>query len=125
MNEDKNTTIKQFILQNPATLMQKYFEHTFHIPMLFYHQKKDICMHIVLKDDIQIPWTTFEYVFSHIQKNKPWNESTTVFIRKKDALLSKALGEFQVHNHRDCIKFRFDLQTVLNEFPEYFETKNL
>ena len=78
-------------------------------------------MHLVLKRDVQIPWTSFEYVFSHIQKNKLWNESTTIFIRKRDGPLSKALGEFQVHNHRDCIKFRFDLQTVLNEFPEYFD----
>jgi len=119
-----NTQIKEFIEKNTGRLVEKYFEHTFHCPMLFYHQKKDICMHISVKPVAPIHWENLNYTFSHIQKKKEWNESTTLSVIQ-NGKVSKALGEFQVHNHRDCIKFRFDLQTLLDMFPDSFEIVHL
>ena len=55
---------------------------------------------------------------SHIKKNKPWNESSCICIEKNGKFIT--LGEFQVHNHRDCIKFRWCFKVLLTEFAEYF-----
>jgi len=115
---DKHIQIKQFIQQNLELMLAKYFENTFHCPILFYHQKKNICMHIERKIDKPILWSTYNFTFSHIKRGKEWNESTTVYIN--NGTVTKALGEFQIHNHRDCIKFRFDLQNILNVFEESF-----
>lgn len=40
-------------------------------------------------------------------KIEQWNESNTV---KYDGL---TIGEFQVHNHRSCFKFRFQMANLL------------
>jgi hypothetical protein len=37
-----------------------------------------------------------------------WKESTTLKIG------NKSIGEFQIHNNRDCIKFRFNIETLIS-----------
>lgn len=46
--------------------------------------------------------------FSFTQTVDSWNESNTVKYR------GKSIGEFQVHNNRDCLKFRFNMDSVVS-----------
>ena len=48
-----------------------------------------------------------------------WKESSTVYI---DDI---SIGEFQIHNHRDCIKFRWSFEKILNLFKDNFEIIDL
>ena len=72
---------------------------------------------IKLKENIN--WSNYTISFSHILKNKEWNESTCISIN------GFTIGEFQVHNHRDCIKFRWAFEKLLQFFNNNFEIINL
>lgn len=50
-------------------------------------------------------WTDFEISFSRTLDN--WNESCTVRIN------GVSIGEFQVHNSRNCFKFRFNIAGLI------------
>ena len=115
--EEINGLIKQYIQDNIFELLREYFSHTFDCPMIYYNKKADIVQFITCKQLIE--WSTISSLsFSHIKKNKLWNESSCICIEKNGKLIT--LGEFQVHNHRDCIKFRWCFKVLLTEFAEYF-----
>ena len=112
-----NGLIKQYIQDNIFELLKEYFSHTFDCPMIYYNKKADVVQFITVNQ--QIDWSTISSLsFSHIKKNKMWNESSCICIEKNGKLIT--LGEFQVHNHRDCIKFRWCFKVLLVEFSEYF-----
>jgi hypothetical protein len=109
--------IKTFIETNISNMLYKYFELTFDCPIIYYNQKKDTVKLIYIFD--KIDWQKYTIEFSHIKKNKIWNESTTIYINKTP------IGEFQIHNHRDCIKFRWAFENLLKLFENTFNITNL
>ena len=113
---ENNTTlaeIKEFIENNPAYLLNKYIENTFCCPTVYYNQKKDLAMFITLKQDIN--WCNNEISFTHKLKNKAWNESSTIKIG------TTSIGEFQIHNNRNCIKFRWAFEKLLKKYSDNFD----
>ena len=117
--------IKGFILSNVPKLMREYFHHTFHCPVLFYHQKSDIVKYIQRNIDVQpIAWNDLEYEFSYTRSaNQTWNESTQLAIKHNSEFVT--IGEFQVHNHRSGIKFRFVLNKLLKIFGDQFNVQTV
>lgn len=113
---------KEFIEMNLPILLEDYTEKTFHCPVVFYNEAEGVCKWIELKSPID--WSAYTFKFSHQLKEKTWNESATVYV-DTDAGKPRSIGEFQVHNHRDCIKFRFDLKALLNLFPDNFHVEDL
>jgi hypothetical protein len=109
--------IKAHIEQNVKSMMDIYFDLTFDCPVLYYNQKSDKLQLIKLTK--KIDWSDQVIEFSHNKKNKEWGESSTISIN------NVTIGEFQVHNHRDCIKFRWAFENLLSKFPESFEIVNL
>ena len=123
-NLDQNVTleeIKTFIPENIENLLDTYFENTFDCPIIYYNKHKNIALFI--KTICKIDWNITPIIFGHIKKNKVWNESTTIAIEKNGKTIS--IGEFQVHNHRDCIKFRWCFENIINNFNENFEITNI
>lgn len=120
-----NDSIKSYIESNVVSMMPKYIESTFHCPVLFYHEGKNVCQIITLTTPL--PWADTTLSLSHQEKKKAWNESSTLYVQRliKDKQIKKTLGEFQVHNHRNCIKFRFDLKGLLVIFPECFTVRDV
>jgi len=104
--------IKEYIQANLPKLLKKYFEHTFDCSVVYYNEKSKICWFINKIQDIA--WENCVFEFSHVQNNKKWNESTTIKIN------NVSIGEFQVHNHRDCIKFRWCFENLVNMFSDCF-----
>ena len=105
--------IKSFIQNNLNRCLTSYFENTFHCDVVFYGKKQDT---VQLIESKPIDWTNRAYELS--RKDEAWRESTTLRVKQNDRWHS--LGEFQVHAHRDCIKFRFNLKTLLTVFPDSF-----
>ena len=115
INEETNSNIKSYITQNQNInfMLNEYMAHTFDVPMLYYNKKRNTMLYIKLINPIL--WNDYLIEFSHITKNKVWNESSTIKIN------TKTIGEFQVHNKRNCIKFRWCFEQMLILFKSNFE----
>ena len=105
--------IKDYILNNVTSMLCVYLSNTFDCPIIYYNKNRDLVQFIKMKQPID--WSLYKIEFSHINKMKKWNESTTISIN------NICIGEFQVHNHRDCIKFRWAFEKLLALFGEHFE----
>lgn len=105
--------IKHYIQNNIDDILNIYYKCTFDCPIIYYNKKKNLVYFI--KSIREIEWNKQEIEFSHIKKQKIWNESSSISIR------NITIGEFQVHNHRDCIKFRWFFENLLKMFNDSFE----
>ena len=105
--------IKNYIETNINQLLEVYSANTFDCPIVYYNKHKKLMLFIKLKNNIN--WINNEITFSHIVKNKKWNESSCIMIN------NITIGEFQIHNNRDCIKFRWCFEKLLNLFKDHFD----
>lgn len=95
----ENTDLKQFIYDNIELIVNEMYMHLFCCDYTLFLNffNGEYC--IINKNENQRKFANLEF-------NKPlnyWNESITI----KDTL--KNVAEIQIHNKRDCVKFRFFL----------------
>ena len=109
--------IKEYIISNIANMLNIYFDLTFDCPIIYFNKKSNVLQLIKLTE--KIDWKNYLIEFSHIKKNKHWNESSTISIN------NTSIGEFQLHKHRDCIKFRWCFEKLLKHFVKSFTIINL
>lgn len=109
--------IKNYIETNVKLILKEYIIHTFDCPVAYYNKYANIILFVELKESID--WTNYTIIFSHNIKNKQWNESSCISINET------TIGEFQIHNHRDCIKFRWSFEKLLKLFLNNFNIRNL
>lgn len=107
LTEDEN--IKEYIEANTASMLKKYWNCTYDVPVLYYNEQRD---KICFIKELNPPDFEQENI-SFTRTGKYWNESTTVKYK------GKSIGEFQVHNNRNCIKFRWIQQNL--EFKDVIE----
>ena len=101
---------KEMVLGNIEKIMPIYVEHLFDSDwLLWIYEEKDGFKHQeISKDSIkQFVWERDRFTFTK-STIEEWNESNTV---KYDG---KSIGEFQVHQNRNCFKFRFNMQNLLD-----------
>lgn len=110
--------IKAFIIENINTILSDYFKHTFDCDIFYYNEPKDKCLYIKTIKDIE--WRDCRFKFT--RNLDTWNESTTLHILTPKPV---TIGEFQIHNNRDGIKFRWNFEKVLNVFKDSFDIKEL
>jgi hypothetical protein len=110
-------SIKTHIEKNVCDMLKIYFENTFDCPIIYYNKHKNILKFVKAKNEIN--WNEYLIEFSHKKKNKEWCESSTISIAGKN------VGEFQVHNNRNCVKFRWFFENLLRDFAESFDITNL
>lgn len=109
LQEVTNEEFKKMVYKHIADIMPIYVEHLFDSDWLLwiYLDKSDYTFRAISQVDIkEYKWdiTKFSFTKPSIEQ---WNESNTV---KYDGL---TIGEFQVHSHRSCFKFRFHLANLL------------
>jgi len=109
--------IKKYIQDNVLFLTEIYCLNTFDCPIIYYNKHKNLLLFVKLKKPIN--WSDQNILFSHKIKNKKWNESSTIIIN------NTTIGEFQIHNNRDCIKFRWAFEKLLHLFKDNFEIIDL
>lgn len=105
--------IKRYIELNVKQMLNIYSQYTFDCPIIYYNQHFDKLLFIKLKNNIN--WNEHNITFKHLLENKIWNESAVIRIN------NITIGEFQVHNHRNCIKFRWNFEKILSLFNDNFE----
>ena len=116
-----NDDIKQYIMVNLKSMLPHYFNYTFDSPIVYYNQHTDKIVYINTLSSIE--WEPVACRFSHMQNNTQWNESTTVSMVRDDK--SYSVAEFQIHNNRNGVKFRWNLDTLLKYFPQHFDVTQL
>ena len=108
--EVTSDSFKKMVYENIEKIMPIYLEHLFDSDWLLwiYETKNGFEYKEISGDSI----TKFEWDREKFSYTKPtleeWNESNTV---KYDGI---TIGEFQVHKNRNCFKFRFNMQNLLN-----------
>lgn len=113
---DKNI-FKRMVYESINHLMKIYIEHLFdsdYLLRIYKNKNEDVALSGNIYD-FQIVEKNTGYNFfwdkSKFQFSKPkiedWNESNTVYYDKV------SIGEFQVHNNRNCFKFRFNFDNLL------------
>lgn len=110
--------IKEYIINNVKTLLDAYMLHTFDCPIIYYNKNKNLLLFVKLKEPIN--WINYNIQFSHNVKNKKWNESSSIMLDELNTI-----GEFQIHTHRNGIKFRWMFEKLLNIFKDNFEIVTL
>ena len=104
---------KSFSIENIDLVMQKYWNNLFDSDYLIYfynildrNGKLNIRPEYIVLSSLDSPeWNKNEFSFT--QGIESWNESSTVKYK------NLTIGEFQVHNNRDCFKFRFNMQSII------------
>lgn len=117
----ENKTIKEFILKHPKNLFALYLENLFCCDYVLYVKQQNSTKYDM--DIIDVKNIKFSELKQKIESDtfiftknlNNWNESATMKVDYKidDKKNLISLGEYQIHNNRNCIKFRFDLKNLL------------
>ena len=117
-NED--VELKKYIQNNVKTMLKSYDFYTFDCPMIYYNKKTGSLQYITKIKDIE--WHKYTFDFSHLHNKKnnyEWKESSSLYLLENNKKIT--IGEFQIQNHRDSIKFRWSFINLLKIFSEHFE----
>ena len=112
--ENRVFLFKEFSLNNICEMLSEYWKHLFECD--YYIHFFDVLdmrnnltynpSYIVIRDIPVTPhWDIENISFTH--GIRTWNESNTV---KYHGI---SIGEFQAHNNRNCLKFRFNIRGIL------------
>jgi len=103
INYDK---AKKLVLTSIHEMIPIYLEHLFDNDyLLFIYMNRKSGFSIFEKEDIpDFRWEKHKFCFSQTQDS--WNESCTIYYG------NHSLGEFQLHQHRNCYKFRFNIKSL-------------
>jgi len=124
-NELDDKKIKEFILSHYKSLIPLYFDKLFCCDILIYikETKESYNLDIIKKSDLKISKIkelikdeTFEFSKDKVEN---WYESTTLYMKYDKKRFS--IGEFQIHEHRNCVKFRFNFTNLV----EFLKSKKL
>ena len=105
-----NDSFKSMVLGNIDKLIPIYIEHLFESEWLLwiYLESSDYKFKAINKNNIRdFTWDKNKFSFTK-PTIEDWNESNTV--KYNDI----SIGEFQVHKHRSCFKFRFNMPALLS-----------
>lgn len=109
LSEITNEVFKNMVYKHIADIMPIYVGHLFDSDWLLwiYREKAMYTFKAISQLDIKdFEWEKDKFSFTK-SSIEQWNESNTV---KYEGI---TIGEFQVHNHRSCYKFRFHLANLL------------
>ena len=118
INEDielnNDNDIKNFIFNNTKKILKLYIDAYYTSDYILYIKKpKNKDYFITLYDKINFDEKLLEKCEISFTKNPTdWNESSTLRIIYKYKKYS--IGEFQIHNNRDGVKFRFNRHNFHN-----------
>lgn len=113
LNEHFNTEFdkqqfKEFVMTDPLSVLNEYLKNTFvceHTVYIKYNTGKVYYFHTTCVPSL----TECDLAFTNTLLD--WNESNTIKIEIDG--MNVPLAEFQIHNNRNCIKCRFNFETVI------------
>ena len=104
-----NQEFKAFVMSNTNTILTEYLKYSFtceHLISIKFDTGKVYYFQAQLEN---LQWLIDDYQFTCTLES--WNESNTVKIKIGETFVS--LAEFQIHQKRNCIKCRFNFDTII------------
>jgi len=111
-NFDKIETFKNYFMDNKIDMLTNYLVNCFCCDMtIIYKFDKGIVYIIRRRGDIKF---TNELSLSTSKLLCDWNESNTVYVNELNLNEKRlSIGELQIHKNRNCVKFRFNVDTLV------------
>jgi hypothetical protein len=110
--EDKVKLFKEISVSKIDKVFEIYWKNLFHCD--YYIHFYNVCsgnLSYAVFEKPKVPQIKKgNFSFTHIEKNKDWNEGTTL------RYSGITIGEFQAHQSKDCFKFRFDISGIKKAF---------
>lgn len=109
---DKIETFKNYFMDNKIDMLTNYLVNCFCCDMtIIYKFDKGIVYIIRRRGDIKF---TNELSLSTSKLLCDWNESNTVYVNELNLNEKRlSIGELQIHKNRNCVKFRFNVDTLV------------
>ena len=109
-SENRVKLFKKISMTRTADVLNVYWRYMFDCDYLihFFDILNNASFpHYMVFGKAAVPnWDAKQLRFS--QTLDTWNESCTLYYK------GYSIGEFQAHNHRDCLKFRFNMDGLIN-----------
>lgn len=111
-------SFKSYFLNHLEQMLQNYIKYLFTSEVMLamnYKMGKGYIIQVIDKNDVSI--NLLDYHLETSRTLETWNESNTIYLvnplaeDKKHRKIS--IAEIQVHNHRSCCKFRFNLENLI------------
>lgn len=111
--ENRSYIFKKISMNNTATVIDMYWKNLFDCDYYLHffnlsNYANPINNYILLRKEKPPIWKIDEFSFT--QSLDSWNESNTL------KYYGVSMGEFQVHNNRNCFKFRFNMNGIMELF---------
>lgn len=99
--------IKEYIMRNIVVLTKEYLRNLFCCDYLLWIYKDKNIFHVDLFEKQSVLHLhMLDHMFSFTRSLDTWNESNTLRFNHQ------SIGEFQIHAHRNCVKFRFNMKKL-------------
>ena len=110
LNLSTKDDFKKYFMDNKSDMLQKYLYYCICCDRMIVYKFHSGLIYIIDKCG-EVEFSS-DFKFSTSKTILDWNESNTVYVEYDDKRLT--LGEIQIHNKRDCIKFRFNVDTLVD-----------
>ena len=106
---------KEFIEKNIAIIVREEWNHLFSCDFLMYIFFTNVWNCKIFKKNLRCPFTLpinrypddIKSPFTFTRVGIKWKESTTIKYN------GKSIAEMQIHRNRDCVKFRFNMNNII------------
>jgi len=110
LNLTTKSDFKKYFIDHKTDMLQKYLHNCVCCDRTIVYKFHSGLIYIIDKHDNVEFASNFKFTTSKTIED--WNESNTVYVEYDSKRLT--LGEIQIHNNRDCIKFRFNVDTLID-----------
>lgn len=110
-NFDKIETFKNYFMENKMEMLRNYLVNCFCCDMTMIYKFDKGIVYIIRRNSINDIKFKNELSLSTSKLLCDWNESNTVYNCLNGKRLS--IGELQIHKNRNCVKFRFNVDTLV------------
>lgn len=122
LNIDNKRSFKKFFLENKIEMIENYLKALFCCDTMVVFKFRSGIVYIIEKtDDALIKFENkvndnLNDMFTTSKDIYNWKESNTIYYlsKYKSKEIKESIGEIQIHNNRDCIKFRFNVNVLID-----------
>lgn len=129
LNIIDKTGFKNFFLENKSKMIEEYLKGVFCCDTMIIFKFQTGVIYVIEKTNDKLiefgkDINNLDEMLMTSQDINSWKESNTVYYVSKNENKKESLGEIQIHNNRDCIKFRFNVN-ILVDMINRGDIKNL
>lgn len=115
LNLESKNDFKKYFMDNKDDLLRQYLYNCICCDKTIVYKFQSGFIYIIDKCG-EVEFASNLY-FDTSKTIKDWNESNTIYVNyvdRQQCSKTLSLGEIQIHNNRDCIKFRFNVDSLVD-----------